>query len=160
MNFLLVNNVWTKQNSFFSQILKNTLLLYLGYIVTFTKVLIIVELIPSIVLLYLPSPHSWNSFKMSHFSIFIHEYIIFLVHSDSFTFSLNHSPSYWYSDRTCFTFLFSVFEKRLFCLFKIAIQGVSLWHFNVHMYYNLNWFIPSIFLLSTLVSFLWWFQQI
>jgi hypothetical protein len=26
------------------------------------------------------------------------------------------------------------------------------------MYYHPNWFIPSIFLLSTLVSFLWWFQ--
>jgi hypothetical protein len=24
-----------------------------------------------------PSPHSWNSFNISHFSIFIHEYIIF-----------------------------------------------------------------------------------
>jgi hypothetical protein len=34
-------------------------------------------------------------------------------------------------------------------LYKIAIQGVSLWHFHVYMYYNLNWFIPSIFRLST-----------
>jgi hypothetical protein len=31
-------------------------------------------------------------------------------------------------------------------LFKITIQGVSLWHFYVYMYYNLNWFVPSIFL--------------
>jgi hypothetical protein len=45
-------------------------------------------------------------------------------------------------------------------LFKIAIQGISLWHFHVYMYYNLNWFIPSIFLLSILVPFLWWFQQV
>jgi hypothetical protein len=29
-----------------------------------------------------------------------------------------------------------------------------LWHFRVYMYYNLNWFISSIFLLSTLVPFL------
>jgi hypothetical protein len=30
-------------------------------------------------------------------------------------------------DRTCFTFLFSVFVKKMtFSLFKIAIQGVSL----------------------------------
>jgi hypothetical protein len=36
-------------------------------------------------------------------------------------------------------------------LFKIAIQGVSLWHFHVNMYYNLNWFTPSIFRLSPLV---------
>jgi hypothetical protein len=28
------------------------------------------------------------------------------------------------------------------------------------MYYNPNWFISSIFLLSTLVPFLWWFQQV
>jgi hypothetical protein len=44
-------------------------------------------------------------------------------------------------------------------LFKIATQGVSLRHFHVYMYYNLNWFISPIFLLSTLVPFLWWFQQ-
>jgi hypothetical protein len=61
--------------------------------------------------------------------------------------------------RTCFTFLFSVFEKRHFCLFKIAIQRVSLWHFHAYMYYNPNWFI-SIFLLSTLVPFIQWFQQV
>jgi hypothetical protein len=42
-----------------------------------------------------------------------------------------------------------------FCLFKIAIQGDSLWHFHVYMYYNMNWFISSIFLLSPLISFLW-----
>jgi hypothetical protein len=44
-------------------------------------------------------------------------------------------------------------------LFKIAIQEVSMWHFHVNMYYNLNWFTPCIFLLSTLVPFLWWFQH-
>jgi hypothetical protein len=32
--------------------------------------------------------------------------------------------------------------------------------FHVYVYYNLNWFISSIFLLSTLVPFLGWFQQI
>jgi hypothetical protein len=45
-------------------------------------------------------------------------------------------------------------------LFKIAIQGVSLWHFLVYVYCNMNWFISSIFLLSILVPFLWWFQQV
>jgi hypothetical protein len=45
---------------------------------------------------------------------------------------------------------------RFFSLFKVAIQG----YFHVHMYYNPNWFIPSIFLLSALVLFLRWFQQI
>jgi hypothetical protein len=39
-------------------------------------------------------------------------------------------------------------------LFKIAMQGVSLWHFNVYMYYNLNWFIPFIFLLNFLIFLL------
>jgi hypothetical protein len=45
-------------------------------------------------------------------------------------------------------------------LFKIVTQEVSLWHFHVYMYFKLNWFVASIFLLSTLVSFLWWFQQV
>jgi hypothetical protein len=30
-------------------------------------------------------------------------------------------------------------------LFKIAIQGVSLWHFHVGMYYNLNSFIHPLY---------------
>jgi hypothetical protein len=44
-------------------------------------------------------------------------------------------------------------------LFKIATQGVSLWHFHEYMYYSLIWFISSTFLLSSLVPFLWLFQQ-
>jgi hypothetical protein len=51
-------------------------------------------------------------------------------------------------------------KKRYFCLYKIAIQGVSLWYFHVYTYYNPNWFIPSILLLSALVLFFWWFQQV
>jgi hypothetical protein len=51
-------------------------------------------------------------------------------------------------------------KKRCFCLFKIATPGVSLWYFHVYMYYNLNWFISSIFLLSTLVLFLWFKNSI
>jgi hypothetical protein len=45
-------------------------------------------------------------------------------------------------------------------LYEIIIQKVSLWCFHVYMYYNPSWFIPSIFLLSTLVPFLWWSQQV
>jgi hypothetical protein len=45
-------------------------------------------------------------------------------------------------------------------LFKIATQGVFLWHFHVCMYCTPNWFISSIFLLSALDPFLWWFQQV
>jgi hypothetical protein len=42
--------------------------------------------IPSVSIIS-PSPHSWSSFNMSHFSIFIHEYIIFPLHSLSYTLS-------------------------------------------------------------------------
>jgi hypothetical protein len=42
-------------------------------------------------------------------------------------------PNHWSqsSDRTCFTFLPSVFLKKDFCLFMMIIQGVSLWHFHI-----------------------------
>jgi hypothetical protein len=63
-------------------------------------------------------------------------------------------------DRICSALLFSNFVKEKnwhFCLYKIAKQGVPLWHFQVHMYYSPNWLISSIFFLSILLSFLWWF---
>jgi hypothetical protein len=53
--------------------------------------------------------------------------------------------------------LFSDFMKENnwhFCLFKIATQGVSSWHFHVELYYNTNWFISSIFILNTFRPFL------
>jgi hypothetical protein len=34
-----------------------------------------------------------------------------------------------------------VFEKTHFSLYKIAVQGVSLWHIHIYMYYSLNWFM-------------------
>jgi hypothetical protein len=37
------------------------------------------------------------------------------------------------------------------CLFKKAIQRVSLWHFHVYTYYNLNWFYFSPFYFSLLL---------
>jgi hypothetical protein len=60
--------------------------------------------------LSLPSPHSWNHFNRSHFSIFVHECIVFPLHSASFTLCLCPSLSHWYQppERTCFTFLFPV----------------------------------------------------
>jgi hypothetical protein len=59
-------------------------------------------------------------------------------------------PVLWFCKKT----------KWYFCLFKIAIQRVSLWHFHEYMYYNLNCFNSCIFLLPTLVPFLWWFWQL
>jgi hypothetical protein len=51
-------------------------------------------------------------------------------------------------DRICFTFLLSNIIKdeiMNFFLFKMAIQGVSLWHFHVYVCYNFNWFISIFF---------------
>jgi hypothetical protein len=46
-------------------------------------------------------------------------------------------------------------------LFKIPTQWISFWHILVYMYCSLIWFISSIFLLSTLLSFLlWWFKPL
>jgi hypothetical protein len=90
----------------------------------------------------------WNSFIMSHFSIFRHEYIVLRPRSPSshtflvsFPFSLLPTSS-----------VFKKKKKRHF-FFQRGIQGVSLWHFRVCMYYNLNWSVPSVFCLSILVLF-------
>jgi hypothetical protein len=45
-------------------------------------------------------------------------------------------------------------------LFKIALQGASLWQFHVYTYFKLNCFMFSIFLYYTLVPFLWSFQRV
>jgi hypothetical protein len=123
--------------------------LYWGYLVTFTKVLTIYHswihlLHHSPFLETIPIPGIVSIGLI--FFIFIHEYIIFSLYLPSYTLPLYPLPSHWYqlSERTCFTFMFSIFQKRHFCLFKIVIWGVSLWHFHVYMYYNPNWFIPCI----------------
>jgi hypothetical protein len=73
---------------------KIILLVHWVFIVTFTKVLRVYHsLFPSfITILYPPSPHSWNSFSRSHFSIFLCKYIIFSPYSLSYTLSL-YPPS-------------------------------------------------------------------
>jgi hypothetical protein len=74
---------------------------------------------------------------MSHF-IHFHTW----VHNSSITFTLSLYPpvSHWYQhhNRTYFTLVFFIFVKRYFCLFKVALQEVFLWHFLVHMCYNSN----------------------
>jgi hypothetical protein len=100
-----------------------------------------------------------KQFQQVSFFCLQHEYMIFSLLSASFTLSFP-LPLVPTPRQDCFTFLFYIFIKKHFCLFKIAVQGASLWHFHVYVYYNLNWFMPSIFLLSTLVPFLWWFHQV
>jgi hypothetical protein len=69
-------------------------------------------------------------------------------------------------DRICFALLLSDFveEKRkwYFCLFeiKVATQGVSLWHFHVCICNTTQFDTSPIFLHSTLVPCLWWFQSV
>jgi hypothetical protein len=94
------------------------LLLYWGYIVTFIKVLTIycgwIHHLhhPPLCLL----PHSWNSFNMFHFSIHIHDYIVFALYSPSHKLSPPPPPSYWYHTpslgRTCSALLFSNFVNE------------------------------------------------
>jgi hypothetical protein len=107
-------------------------------------------------------PHSWNSYNRSSFSIYIHMYTIFTLYSFSHTLLLHFPPSHWYQSPRQDLFCPLVFQfckrKKVTFLFKIAIQGVSLWH--LCMCYNPNWFICSIFLPSSLVPFVWWFQQV
>jgi hypothetical protein len=111
----------------------------LGYIMTFTKVITIYRIYHSWIypLYHSPLfsfPHSWNSFNRSHFPIYTHVYTVFVPYSPFFLSHIfppltgTNSP-----ERTCSAHLFSVLKKIKwhFCLFKIAMQGVSLWHFYV-----------------------------
>jgi hypothetical protein len=93
------------------------LLLYWGYIVTFTKVHIIyhswIHLLHHPPLSLLPPFLEW--FNRAHFSIYIH--VIFTPHSPSNTCSLYPPTGINLLHRTCFALLFSVFEiKWYFCL--------------------------------------------
>jgi hypothetical protein len=81
---------------------------------------------PSIILLYTPSPHSWNSFSKSHFSIFIHEYIMFPPYSPSYILSLYSPPL---SDTTLQQDLFLIFKKYIII---ISLDGYQIIVTNVH----------------------------
>jgi hypothetical protein len=80
-----------------------------------------------------PHTHSWNSSNRPHFSIFIHEYMIFPPYLPFYTLSLYLPPSHWCQppDRTCFTFLFSVLKKHAFvCLYLLYKE----FHCGISMY--------------------------
>jgi hypothetical protein len=75
-------------------------------------------------------------------------------------FPYSHSPPLVPTPRQDLFYLSILHFLKKGIFLKILIQGVSLWHFHVYMYYNPTWFIFSVFLLSTLVPFLQWFQQV
>jgi hypothetical protein len=57
-----------------------------------------------------------------------------------------------------FLFIYNGYTGSFIVLFScIYIYMKKIWK---NIYYAPNWFITSIFLLSTLVPFLWWFQQV
>jgi hypothetical protein len=101
----------------------------------------IVEFIPSIILLY-PPPSILEIVSVGPIFIFVQEDIKFPPyltllhpHTDS-----NFQPA----------FLFSMLKKRHFCLFKIFFMFICI-------ITQIGSF--PLFLLSTLVPFLWWFWQ-
>jgi hypothetical protein len=89
------------------------LLLYWGYIVTFTKVshYIILEFTPLCHFSLSLLPPFLEQFQQVSFPIFIHEYTIFPPYSPSYTLLLHPPSSHWCQppNRTCFISLFSIF---------------------------------------------------
>jgi hypothetical protein len=119
----------------------STFLLCWGYIVAFTKVLTIYQIHHTWIhplhhFPLFPSPHSWNSFNRSHFSIYIHVYSVFALYSHPhLPMALSPPPPHLpmgptslLSRKVLFCTPVLWFYKRKkwhFCLFKIAIHGVS-----------------------------------
>jgi hypothetical protein len=119
-----------------------------GYVLTFTKVLIIDQIYHTWIhpLHHSPLPPSHIHRILSVVSFFnLHTY----VHSTMYVFTLLHyfptsSPSHSTNPprQDLFHPLVLRFCKRKnwhFCLLKIATQGISLLHFHVYMYYKPNW---------------------
>jgi hypothetical protein len=110
-----------------------------------------------------PFLEQFQQVSFFHLHTFMHRYALY---SPSHALSPPPPCSHWHQHptpgRTWFhppVLWFCKWKKMTF-LFQIATQGASLRHFHIYMYYNPNRFISSTFLLSTLVSLLWWLQQV
>jgi hypothetical protein len=105
-----------------------------------------------------PSSHSWNSFNRHHSSIYIHVYTIFALYSPSHTLSPPLPTSTNLPGMICSALLFKDYIKKKphFCLFKIATQGVSLWHFHdtcvitqpVHFLYFSSFYLSPLLIVA------------
>jgi hypothetical protein len=119
-----------------------------------------------------PHPYSWNSFNRYHFPIYVYMCTQYLRHTHSpIPFPHTLVLTTLHPCRICSALLFSNFvkakKKWYFCSFKIATQGVSLWHFHVYLYYSPIRFISSLFLfyyhslflmvVSASLKILYWF---
>jgi hypothetical protein len=110
----------------------------------------------------LPSPHSGSSLNRYHFpfTYMCTQYLHYIHSPAPFLHILPSSTG----TNPCRgpvpdSYDFCKRKMKYFCLFMVAIQGVSLWNFYVYMYCNPNWVISSIFLLSTLVPLLGGFNR-
>jgi hypothetical protein len=109
---------------------------------------------------YITNISYWNS-PFPSFSISFHALIIFPF-TYMYTQYLHHihplcpfptlTPSHWYQFPQTGPPVLQFCKRKNWhvYLFKIAVHGVSLQHFHVYLYYNLNQLISSIFLLSNL----------
>jgi hypothetical protein len=92
------------------------------------------------------------------FSNSISMYTLLVLYSPSYTFShiFPHPTSSNYLGQYMFYLPVPWFCKILKMTFLFIYNSciVSFWHFHIYMYYNLCWFISSIFHLSTLVPFM------
>jgi hypothetical protein len=132
-----------------------------GYIVTFTKLFIIYHTSiysppPSFsFILPPPVPRTFSTGLSFPFTYMCVQYLYY-IHLPT-PFPHIHFPSRWYQSprQDLFSLLFSVFvkkNKRETFLFVWEIQGEFPVVFHV---LQPNWFISFIFLLSTLLPFLW-----